>query len=191
MIRGRAGTMTPDYRRDGTTDLFAALQEWSSPRAANSTPPPTSWRSSRPSTGPSPAGRTSTSCWTTCQPTRHRSGDPRLVRSPTTSPPAPALDPHLEHMAQPCAATVQGTHRSAAAPGHLHQRARPHRSRPDVGQVPQPGPKAIHLPRRSRRNPRESPPRTKNPLTSQINHAAPGDGRVGGASTQIRCANRA
>ena len=25
MIRGRAGTMTPDYRRDGTTDLFAAL----------------------------------------------------------------------------------------------------------------------------------------------------------------------
>jgi len=25
MIRGRAGTMTHDYRRDGTTDLFAAL----------------------------------------------------------------------------------------------------------------------------------------------------------------------
>jgi hypothetical protein len=25
MIRGRAGTMTHDYERDGTTDLFAAL----------------------------------------------------------------------------------------------------------------------------------------------------------------------
>jgi len=29
------------------------------------------------------------------------------------------------------------------------------------------------------------------PCHKSINHAAPGDGRVGGASTEIRCANRA
>ena len=44
-------------------------------------------------------------------------GDSRLARSPTTSPPAPALDPHLELMAQPRAAMVQGTHRSARRRG--------------------------------------------------------------------------
>jgi len=44
-------------------------------------------------------------------------GDSRLARSPTTSPLAPALDPHLELMAQPRAAMVQGTHRSARRRG--------------------------------------------------------------------------
>jgi transposase len=63
MVRGRAGTMTHDYKRHGTTDLFAALniatgQTITQCRKRHT--PPTCWRSSRPSTRTCPGPKTST-----------------------------------------------------------------------------------------------------------------------------------
>ena len=52
MKRGRAGTMTHDYKRDGTTTLFATLDGWreGSPAAAcNATATRSSFASSMPS----------------------------------------------------------------------------------------------------------------------------------------------
>ena len=107
-------------------------------------------------------------------------GDSRLARSPTTSPLAPALDPHLELMAQPRAAMVQGTHRSARRRGtftsvpalieaiqtrvsHRNQDPQPFIWHAAAGETPE---KVL--------------PRTNNPVTSQINHAPPGPvGRLG------------
>ena len=73
MKPGRAGTMTHDYKRNGTTDLFAALNVATGEVLYDSrkrTPPTTCWRSSSSSTCTCPATSTSTWCWTTCPRTR-------------------------------------------------------------------------------------------------------------------------
>jgi transposase len=82
MVRGRANTMTHDYKRNGTTDLFAALNIATGEVLTECRPPtpqPMSWRSSSRSTAPSPGASTSTSCWTISPPTKH-------PRSPSGSP---------------------------------------------------------------------------------------------------------
>jgi len=170
MMRGRAGTMTHDYKRHGTTDLFAALNI--------------------------ATGQTITACrkrhtaadvlafFKTIDKAVPRSKDihvvldnpvgpqgprdHRLARPPQASPLAPALHAHLELAAQPRGTVVQGTHRPAAATGNLHQRPRPHRRHRNLDQPPQPRPHALRLARRRRRDPQKSTPRTKHPRTSQI-----------------------
>ena len=80
MKPGRAGTMTHDYKRNGTIDLFAAMNVATGEvltDCARATPAPTCWGSSSRSTPPCPATSTCTSCWTTCPrttPPRSRSG---------------------------------------------------------------------------------------------------------------------
>ena len=70
MKPGRAGTMTHDYKRNGTIDLFAAMNlatgEVAHRPARNVTPRPTCCDSSSRSTQPSRVGWPYTSCWTTC-----------------------------------------------------------------------------------------------------------------------------
>ena len=72
MVPGRAGTMTHDYKRNGTLDLFAALNVGSGEvlhdtRRSHTV---TCWRSSAGSTCTSTPTWSCTSSWTTCRPTR-------------------------------------------------------------------------------------------------------------------------
>ena len=66
---GRARTMTHDYKRNGTTDLFAAMNvatgEVLDTRPGTGPPAMRSWRSSSSSTSTSPAISTCTWSWTT------------------------------------------------------------------------------------------------------------------------------
>ena len=85
---GRARTMTHDYKRNGTIDLFAALNVGTGEvlhRDPQPHTPTTCWPSSSGSTCTSLATSRSTSCWTTCPPTGPPGG--RLARP---SPSAPA-----------------------------------------------------------------------------------------------------
>jgi hypothetical protein len=73
MVRGRVGTMTHDYKRNGTTDLFAALnlatgEVITQCRRGHTAADVLAF--SRRSTGPFPAVWTSMSCWTTCRLTK-------------------------------------------------------------------------------------------------------------------------
>ena len=71
MKRGRGESMTHDYKRMGTTDLFAALNvatARSSMTPSPATAPPKSSRSSSTSIFTCPAISRSTSCWTTFRP---------------------------------------------------------------------------------------------------------------------------
>ncbi len=95
MKLGRAGTMTHDYKRNGTTDLLAALNIATGEvitECAIATPPTTCSRSSSGSIGRFPAASRSTSCWTTSRPTWP---PPSQTGSPSASDPmAPALHAH-------------------------------------------------------------------------------------------------
>ena len=101
MKRGRAQTMTHDYKRNGTLDLFAALNVATGEvlhQTAAATPAPTCSRSSSGSTCTHPATSTSTSSWTTCPPTSpnpsaNGSNTPTANAGTSTSPPPAQAGP--------------------------------------------------------------------------------------------------
>ena len=129
MKPGRAGTMTHDYKRNGTIDLFAAMNVATGEVLDRPAHGHTGadvlpfFKHDRPHV---PRGLEVHVCWTTCprthKPRRSRNGSPT-----TTAPLAPALHADLQLLAEPGRALVQGADRPTPAPRHLHQRRRPHR----------------------------------------------------------------
>ena len=134
--------MTHDYKRHGTTDLFAAMNIatgevlYDTKKAHKATDvlaffkwidlhvPPTS---------------RSTSSWTTSRPTRLRrspSGWPSEAR-----PLASALHPHIVVVAQSHRALVQRAHRAASAPRRVHLGAPLGRGHRDLGRARNDDPK--------------------------------------------------
>ena len=117
MKPGRAGTMTHDYRRNGTIDLFAAMNIATGEvltDCAKATPALTCCGSSNRSTRPSRAG------WRARRPGQPvRALTPEITQmagAQRPSPLAPALHAHLEFLAEPDRTLVQGTHRQTPTP---------------------------------------------------------------------------
>ena len=172
MKRGRGGTMTHDYKRHGTTDLFAAMnvatgevlydtkkRHTADRRAAllQAHRPPRPERTSR-----------STSCSTTSRPTRPR-------RSPSGSPHpearalAPALHADQLVVAQPRRALVRRAHRaSAAAAASFTSVDQLDRGDRAVGRALERRPEALRLAQAGRGDHREGPSRTGSAYPSQI-----------------------
>ena len=119
---GRAGTMTHDYKRNGTTDLFAALKVATGEVIYNTKPR----HSAKEVLGffklidlHVPATSTSMLCWTTCRLTKPRRWPsgwliPERNGGISTSP--PPLPP-----GSTWSRVVQTAHRPAAPPRNLHQ----------------------------------------------------------------------
>ena len=122
MKAGRAGTMTHDYKRNGTIDLFAAMNIGTGEVLTGLN-----------------KGHTGADVLKFFQQidATFRSGYPRRARQPLSAldprdqevarasrpaPLAPPLHSDLKLVAQPHRALVQGTHRPTPTPRHLHQR---------------------------------------------------------------------
>jgi hypothetical protein len=111
MVAGRAGKMTHNYRRNGTTDLFAALNAATGEVLHDTRASHTGrdvlaffrWIDAH--VDPS---LSCTSSWTTCPPTRVSPFAPGW--NTKTPPLAPALDTHLIVMAEPDRDLVLGAH---------------------------------------------------------------------------------
>ena len=135
MKPGRAGTMTHDYKRHGTIDLFAAMNVGT---GAGAHPPAqgprrrrTCWRSSNRSTPPSPRGLSVHVILDNLS--AHKTPEIREMVGAQGPPPlASALHPDLEFLAQPDRTLVQGTDRQTPAPRRVHLRRRPHRRRSPI-----------------------------------------------------------
>ena len=129
MKRGRAQTMTHDYKRNGTLDLFAAL---------NVATGEVLHQTRKRRTGKdvlafferidlhTPATSTSTSSWTSQRP--QVQARQRLARPPPARALAPALHPHQHKLGQPRRGLVLHTHPQSPQRKGIHLR-RPTRRR--------------------------------------------------------------
>ena len=104
MKPGRAGTMTHDYKRNGTVDLFAAM---------NVATGKVIYDTRKRHTGADVLAF-------------FKLIDHHVARSPQTRPLASALHPDLELVVEPRRTLVQRAHRQASPPRSVHQRSRPH-----------------------------------------------------------------
>jgi hypothetical protein len=155
---GRAGTMTHDSKRNGTVDLFAALNI---------------------ATG---------EVLTHCQQAHTASDVLRFFKQLDATVPrglavhvvldnlsahsAPEITTWLSHrdrqfLAESGRALVQGTDRQAATPWTVHQRGRPHRGHHRLGRRLERRPQALHLESHRGRHHRQSPTRTRHPPPDQ------------------------
>ena len=146
MKPGRAGTMTHDYKRNGTIDLFAAMNiatgEVITDCRKRHTGPTCCPSSSRSTPGPAPLQRPRRAR----QPLRpHGTRGHRLAGGARPSPLAPALHAHELELAQPGRTLVRAAHRPTAAARRVRQRRRAHQSPPPLGQVLERRPEALHL----------------------------------------------
>ena len=171
MKPGRAGTMTHDYKRNGTTDLFAAL---------NVATGEVLYDCREHHTGKDVlqffklinlhvARNLARGVGQPFSP--HGSRGHRLVGPPQTGSLAPALHPHQLVLAEHHRALVQRTHRPSPTQRRVHQRGRPHRCHRDLGRTLEPRPRALHLAQDRRRDHHKSPPRTSRPPPDQIRDA--------------------
>jgi transposase len=143
---GRAGTMTYDYKRNGTVDLFAALNAATGevlthcrrrhtprlPLLSEADRPP---RPTRPRGAPragQPVGAHASRC-------RTLAGPPQAQAVP------PPLHPDEFVVAEPRRALVQGAHRQAAPTGQLRERRRAGRRHRAVGLALERRPEALHV----------------------------------------------
>ena len=162
---GRARTMTHDYRRCGTVDLFAALNIATGEvlhqtrkthtgrdvlaffaRIDDHTPP----RTRHPRHLGQPL----------CTQVRTR---PTLAGAPQAPPMAPALHPHQLVVAQPRRGLVLHPHPQGPRQQQLQLRRRPHRDHRHMGPELQRQPPALRLDTNRRRHHRQSQTRTNRP----------------------------
>ena len=136
MKPGRAGTMTHDYKRHATIDLFAAMnvatgEVLTDLRRAHRGRCIEVLQADRRQC-PSRAGCSRRPG----QPVRALdAADHGMARAQEPPPLAPSPHPDVEFLAEPCPAMVQGTDRQTVASGHLHQPRRPHRRDHDLGRT--------------------------------------------------------
>ena len=163
---GRARTMTHDYKRNGTTDLFAALNV-AHRRGPAPDPPPAhtandvlaffSWIDlhvprhldihvvlDNLSAHSAPAGR-------------------RVARPPQTGPLAPALHADQLVVAEPRRGLVRAAHQRRLRTGSFNQRRRAHRRHRDLGLTLERRPQTLRLAQSRQRDHHQSPPRTSRP----------------------------
>ena len=149
--------MTHDYKRNGTIDLFAAMNVATG--EVHDRPPEESRRRRRVAVlqadrrqRPPRAGDPRRPG----QPVRPlRTGDHEVAGAPRPAPLAPAFHPTSSSLAEPDRALVQGTDRQATTPRHLHQR----RSTSPTRSPPGPN-TGTRTPNRSSGRP---PPKTSSP----------------------------
>ena len=171
MKPGRAGTMTHDYKRNGTIDLFAAMNIGHR-RGAHRT-------ASKGHTGADvlrffkqidatvPRGLQVHVVLDNLS--AHSAPEiTKWLAHRDRAPLAPALHPDLQLVAEPHRALVQGTHRPTTTPRRLHQRRRPQRGHHHLGRALEQRPQTLHLESHRRRHHRQSPTRTRHPPPDQI-----------------------
>ena len=165
MKPGRAGTMTHDYKRNGTTDLFAALNVATgevlydcrrAPHRQGRTPVLQAHQPPRRPQPRHPRG---------VQPfSPHGSRGHRLVGPPQTGSLAPALHPHQLVLAEHHRALVQRTHRPSPTPCSpaWPTSSMPSRSGPNTGTTtPSPSSGTRPPKRSSQRSAADEPPSTR------------------------------
>lgn len=163
MVPGRAGTMTHDYKRNGTTDLFAAMNVATGEVLTHCQKGHTGTdvlRFFKQIDASVPGDWPSTSSSTTSPPIRPR--DRQVARAPRPTALAPALHSDVQLVDQPHRTLVQGAHRPAPAPRDIHQRRRARRCNPALDQPLEPGPHAVHLEGNRSRHHRKGPARPRN-----------------------------
>jgi hypothetical protein len=166
MVPSRAGTMTDDYKRNGTTDLFAAMNISTGEvltHCQKGQPPRTSCDSSSRSTPASPEASLSVSYSTPL--CAQGPGDHQVARTPRPPTLAPALHPNVEFLDQPHRAVVQRTDRPARLlpPRNLHQRERARRGHRTLGRRLERRPNPFIWKISAGRDHREGPTRTHRP----------------------------
>ena len=180
MKPGRAGTMTHDYKRHGTIDLFAAMNVGTGEvlthlRKGHAGADVLAFFKQIDATVP--AGLTvhvildNLSAHTAPEITQ-------VAGAQGPSPLAPAFHPDLEFLAQPRRTLVQGTDRQTTPPRRVHQRRRPHRGDHHLGRALEQRPQTLHLESHRRRHHRQGLPRPRNPPPDQI-----ADGPLAATST--------
>lgn len=174
MKPGRAGTMTHDYKRNGTTDLFAAMNVATGEVIYDTKPRHRAKEVlaffklidlhvpgdldvhvvlDNLSAHKAPRGR-------------------RVARAPEAGPLAPALHADVVVVAEPGRGLVQPAHRAAATPRHVLQRRRARRGHRDLDRALERRPPALHLDQDRQRDHRQGQARPSRPdLRHQIRDA--------------------
>ena len=158
MKPGRAGTMTHDYKRNGTIDLFAAmnlatgevLTDLQKRHAAADV-----LRFFKQIDATVPRGLAIHVVLDNLPASGAR--DRQVAGAPQPAPLAPALHPNLQLVAEPDRTLVQGTHRQTTAPRPIHQRRRPNHGHHHLGRALEHQPEAIHLESHRRGHHRQDP----------------------------------
>ena len=173
MKPGRAGTMTHDYKRNGTTDLFAALNVATGEVLYDCREHHT--------------GKDVLQFFKLINLHVARNLDIHVVLDNLSAHMGPEVTDWLAHpkrgrwhlhftptsssLAEHHRALVQRTHRPSPTQRRVHQRGRPHRCHRDLGRTLEPRPRALHLAQDRRRDHHKSPPRTSRPPPDQIRDA--------------------
>jgi len=147
MVAGRAGTMTHDYKHNGTTDLFAAMNVATGEvltHCQKGHPAKDVLRFFKQIDATVPRGLAVHVVLDNLS--AHNGAVDHQVARPQGPPPlAPALHPHVEFLDEPDRALVQRTHRPAATARRVHQRHRPPRRHQALGRSLEHRPQALHL----------------------------------------------
>ena len=156
-VKGRGGTMTHDYKRHGTTTLFAALNVLTGiviGQCYASAPAPR--------VAQVPQGHRRARCRSDLQIhlildnyATHNHADVRPVAG-QAPPVPPALHPDHRLLAQPGRTLVPGTDRQSVAPRRVPLRPRPRRRHRGLPRRPQQRPQTLRLDRHRRGNPGQS-----------------------------------
>ena len=162
---GRAGTMTHDYKRDGTTDLFAALNVATGEVIYD--------------TKPRHSAKEVLGFFKLIDLHVPRHLDVHVVLDNLSAHKAPGggqvagssqkeavaspLHPHLFLLAQPGRGVVQTAHRPAAPPRNLHQCRCFHRGHRSVGRALERRPQTLRMAQDRRRHHHQGPPRPNRP----------------------------
>src|ERR1700730_4958665 len=165
MKKGRAGTLTHDYKRNGTTTLFAALNVLTGVVIGQCLPRHRHeeflafLRTVDNQVPKHLAVHLILDNYAT-----HTHADVRnWLRRHQRSPP---FHPDLVVVAKPGRTLVPRTHRQGTAPWQLQLRARPHHRHRGIPRRPQRRPETLRLDRHSRIDPGKGPPRPRDPRTS-------------------------
>jgi hypothetical protein len=171
MKPGRAGTMTHDYKRNGTIDLFAAmnittgqvLTDFQRRHAATDV---LRFFKQIDAAVPRGAGcpRHPGQPVSTLRPRDHQ-----MAGAPRPSSLAPAFHPDLKLLGQSRRTLVQRTHRQTAPLRPVHQRCGPDHSDHYLGRPLEHQPRTLHLESHRRRHNRQSPTRPPSTQPDQIN----------------------
>ena len=166
MVAGRAGTMTHDYKRNGTTTLFAALDVLTGTVIGQCLP---RHRHTEFLTFLNTIDRevpNGLQVHLILDNYSHPQARRRRSMAQAAQAVSPALHPDLVVVAQPGRALVSRPDRQEPAPRHLRQRARPDRQHRGIPQRPQRRSQTLRLDSHRRIHPRQSPTRTHQTRTS-------------------------
>jgi len=159
MVPGRASTMTHDYKRNGTTDLFAAMNIATGEVLTHCQKGHTAkdvLRFFKQIDASVPRGLAVHVVLDNLS--AHKAPEiTKVVGTPGSPTLAPAFHPDVELLDEPDRALVQRTHRQASAPWDLHQRRGTRRGDPALSRSLEQRPQAVRL-EGDRRRGRSNPP---------------------------------